>query len=103
MGNNKNAANHLHRYKKVNIGSKGNDFYVYKCMKPTCSHYIRIDLAEGLLCECNKCSEPMIITKTVLSRSGGKPMTGPHCSNCIKHKNLEDVNAIASFLKDKAV
>lgn len=94
------VANHIHRYKKVNIGSDHNDFFVYKCMKPACSHYIRIDLAEGKLCECNKCGEPMILSKAVLTHSGGKPMTKPHCGDCVKRRKSKDVEAIAEFLKE---
>ena len=63
---NKNVANHLHRYKRKNIGVDGKIFLVYVCTKPACSHYIRVDLAEGRLCECNICHETMIINKTVL-------------------------------------
>ncbi len=92
------VANHLHRYKKVNIARDGKEFLVYKCVKPACSHYIRIDLAEGKLCECNKCGEAMIIGKITLTQSGGKPMTKPHCLNCIKRKKVPDVEAITEFL-----
>jgi hypothetical protein len=92
------VANHLHKYKKVNIGSDGNEFLVYKCMKPACSHYIRIDLSEGKLCECNKCGEPMILSKEILTHSGGKPMAKPHCPNCVRRKNADTVEAIANFI-----
>ena len=96
------VANHLHRYKKVNIGSTGKEYLVYRCMKPACSHYIRMELAEGKLCECNRCGEPMIITKDTLTHSnGGKPMARPHCQGCVKSRKQSDVAAIASFLADK--
>lgn len=92
------VANHLHRYKKVDIGKEGNEFLVYKCMKPACSHYIRMDLVEGKLCECNKCGEPMIITKETLTHSSGKPMAKPHCNGCVKRKKSDDIAALADFL-----
>ena len=98
----KNVANHLHKYKKVDIGSDGKEFLVYKCMKPACSHYIRLELVEGKLCECNRCGEPMIITKATLTHSSGKPMARPHCGNCVKRKKPDDIAAIAAFL-NKAV
>lgn len=94
----KTVANHLHRYKKVNIGANGKVFYVYKCMKPACSHYIRIDLAEGKLCECNRCGEPFIIGRETLTKSSGKPMALPHCLDCIKRKVRQHVEAITEFL-----
>ena len=92
------VANHLHKYKKVDIGGNGKSFPVYKCMKPACSHYIPITLAEGKLCECNKCGEAMIITREVLTHSSKKPMTRPHCPNCVKRKRNADVEALANFL-----
>lgn len=98
---NKNVANHLHRYKKKNIGVNGKVFLVYICTKPSCSHYIRVDLAENKLCECNICHEPMIINKVVLTRSNGVAQTKPHCSECTKRKkvtHVEDVEAITKFL-----
>lgn len=99
---NKNVANHLHRYKRKNIGVDGKIFLVYVCTKPACSHYIRVDLAEGRLCECNICHETMIINKTVLTRSNkGGSQVKPHCSDCTKKKkvtHVEDVETITKFL-----
>lgn len=88
----KRAPNHLHKYKKVNIGRNGNDFLVFKCQRPACQHYIRVDLAEGKLCECNRCAEPMILTKAAMV------LTKPHCTNCVKRKKPADVEAITEFL-----
>ena len=95
------VANHLHRYKKVNLSRNGGEFLVYRCMKPACSHYVRLDFAEGKLCECNKCGEPMIITKAILRHSGGKPMTKPHCGDCVKKRHDADTQAIADFLSGR--
>ena len=92
--------NHLHRYKKVNIGRNGKEYLIYRCMKPACNHYLPIAMTEGKLCECNRCEEPMIITKQVLFGSEGKPMAKPHCPACTKRKvSKKDVDAIAEFLK----
>lgn len=94
-----NKSNHIHRYKKENIAARGKEeFLVYKCTKPLCSHYIPIKLAEGKLCECNRCGETMIITRSVLVHSGGKPMSRPHCINCIKRRKSHEVEAISEFL-----
>lgn len=93
------VANHLHRYKKVDLSEKRDKSYlVYRCTKPACSHYMPMKLAEGKLCECNRCGEPMIITKAVLTHSGNKPMAKPHCTNCIKRRHEKDVAAIAAFI-----
>ena len=96
----KGPANHLHRYKKVNLSRDGQPYIIYKCVKPTCSHYVPISLAEGKLCECNKCGEPMLITKHTLHGSSNRPLQKPHCSNCVvrKKEKQEDVAAIAEFL-----
>lgn len=97
------VANHLHRYKKINLSrKKGEEYLVYKCMKPACSHYLPMNLAEGKLCECNKCGEPMIITKETLTHSnGGNPMAKPHCTACVKRKKNPDMEAIVAFLENK--
>jgi len=87
----KRVANHLHRYKKVNLGN-GKDFFVFRCMRPACSHYIAVKLAEGKLCECNRCHEPMVMTKEAMQ------LTRPHCANCVKRKVSKDVEAISQFL-----
>lgn len=92
------AANHLHRYKKVNLAKNGKEYWVYRCTKPACSHYIPIDLAEGRLCECNRCGEAMIIGRETMTKSSGRPMTLPHCGNCIKRKKDYDVDTIQEFL-----
>lgn len=94
----KTVANHLHRYKKKNLGRNGKEYLVYMCTKPACSHYIPMSQAEGKLCACNVCDEPMILDRVILTRSGGRPMTRPHCSECIKRKKAKDVATIAEFV-----
>lgn len=92
--------NHIHKYRKVNL-ARGKDvepYIVYKCVKPTCTHYLPIHLAEGKMCECNRCGETMIINKTTLHGSSNRPMAKPHCNNCIERKENKDVAAIADFL-----
>lgn len=95
------VANHLHRYKKTNLGTKSKPYWVYRCMKPACSHYIPITTAEGRLIECNRCHEPMIYGKKQMYGSHGKPMAQPHCDNCIQRKVSKDVAALANFLGQK--
>lgn len=92
------APNHIHRYKKVNLSRDKEPYEVYKCIKPACTHYVPLDLAEGKLCECNRCGEPMLITKNTLHGSSNRAMTKPHCNSCVKRKEDKDVAAIAEFL-----
>jgi uncharacterized paraquat-inducible protein A len=90
------AANHVHRYKKVNLGrsrgTKNNKdaYWVYRCMKPNCTHYIPIKLAEGQQCECNRCGMNMIITRVQLYGSSQEPMTKPHCNACIRKRTKNE-------------
>jgi|SRR5215471_17894899 len=94
-------SNHIHRYKKVNLSrDKDKPYFVYKCVKPMCTHYVPVELAEGKLCECCRCQEPMIINKQVLVGNAGKPLTNPHCSDCVKRKKekVENVAAIEEYL-----
>lgn len=96
----KKLANHLHKYKKFDIGGANKEYLIYRCMHPACSHYIPIAQSEGKLCECNRCGEPMIISKVTLNGSNGGPMAKPHCPDCTERKKVknEDVAAIAAFL-----
>lgn len=95
------VANHLHRYKKINLGTRSKPYFVYRCQKPACSHYVPMHLAEGKLCECNRCSEPMILGKIQMTRSHGGPMTKPHCNTCVQRKESANVAALAEFLNQK--
>ena len=88
---------HLHLYKKVNISRSGEPFIVFKCMKPDCSHYIRVELVENKHCECNRCHEPMIMTKSAMS------LTLPHCSNCVKRKNTTEIIKISQLLEKAGI
>lgn len=92
---------HLHKYKKVNLGRNGKDYFVYRCMITGCSHYVPVHLSENKVCECNRCGEPMIINKITLQGSTGRAMALPHCVDCIERKKdiNEDVAAIAAFLE----
>lgn len=99
-----NVANHLHRYKKVNLSRKpGEKYFVYRCMKPACSHYIPMHLAEGKLCECNRCGDPIILGKFQLQGSSNQALTLPHCVECTKRKKTNDaiVSTVAEFLDQK--
>lgn len=87
----KRVANHLHRYKKVNLGND-EDYFVYRCMKPACSHYLAVKLVENKLCECNRCHEAMVMTKEAMQ------LTKPHCADCVKRKASKDVEALSKFL-----
>lgn len=88
---------HLHRYKKKNIGAE-KDYFVYFCLKQGCTHYIPLEMAEGRECECDRCGKAMRIDRIVLTNSSGRPMTRPHCIDCIKRKKAKDATKIAEFL-----
>lgn len=84
--------NHIHKYKKVNLSrDKDDPFFVFKCIIPTCTHYISVKLAEGKLCICNRCGEPMILNKVSVT------LTKPHCNNCTKRRT--NVSKITEFLE----
>lgn len=98
------AVNHIHRYKKVNLSRKKEEPYlVYQCTKPLCSHYVPMAQAEGKMCECNRCGEAMIIGRSTLVHSGGKPMAKPHCNSCVKRRAKAGVEDIAAFLSKTGV
>lgn len=93
----KKISGHLHLYKKINLSRTEKEYLVYRCVKPACSHYVPIALSLGKLCECNRCHEPMIITKVQLWSSGGSPMAKPHCVDCIKRRKSNELETISGF------
>ena len=90
---------HLHSYKKTNLGRKGNKFYVLKCTKSNCPHFIRYELAAGKTAECPKCHEPYVLDKLALT------LATPHCINCTKYKEKtrEAARSITSLVEDLGV
>jgi late competence protein required for DNA uptake (superfamily II DNA/RNA helicase) len=90
------AVNHVHRYHRTDIGSFNKKYLVFRCVKPTCTHYIPMHLAEGKLCECNRCGETMILDRSSIQ------LAKPHCTNCVKRKKLADVSTISEYL-DKII
>jgi len=90
--------NHVHRY---TLKKLGDNYQVYACNKPTCTHYISITLAEGKLCECNRCEGLMIISKHTLFGSRGKAMVKPHCLECTKTRKI--VPDFTQLLDEKGV
>lgn len=98
-------SDHIHKYKRINFSKskeKGKEYWIYKCVKPGCTHYIPVELSEGLVCECNKCDNIMVITKAVLN--GGyrrTPLAKPHCPDCLRTRQTPQIDAIAAFLEEK--
>lgn len=98
----KKSANHIHRYKKIDLSrDKNKPYLVYQCIKPNCSHYLPIAQSLNKVCECNVCFNPMIISQVTLTRSGGGPMAKPRCDECIKRKHKDELSAISEFLANE--
>ena len=86
---------HIHLYRRMDLSnSPEKEYLVFKCIKPLCSHYIRVELAFGKLCECNRCHEPMILDKETVQ------LARPHCQECIKRKPKPELDDIGAFLKE---
>lgn len=69
---------HLHKYKRQELGRKG--YIVFKCVKAGCAHYIGSSLAEGRVCECNRCGERMVMDKRAIR------LAKPYCDDCAGKK-----------------
>lgn len=82
---------HLHRYKRKKLGK--NNYVVFKCTLAGCSHYIRKELAEGQVCECNRCFEPMVLDKASMQ------LAKPHCAKCVVRKDKDVHDTIKKFLE----
>lgn len=84
---------HLHKYQRVNIGSKTKPYLVYRCMKPGCTHYITPKLALNRACECNRCGKIMVLTKEALT------LVKPHCAGCVERKDSDRLSALVEGLE----
>lgn len=71
-------AKHIHQYKRVNLRADKTaaPYYVFKCQRALCSHYLPMDLVEGKLSECPRCDNPFKLEKHHLQ------LVVPHCDNC---------------------
>lgn len=81
----------IHKYKKVKLGKS---YVVFKCVFPTCTHYIRYELAEGKLCICNRCDKPMTLTKAAMQ------LKKPHCDDCVDRKKSSSYKEVKAVLDD---
>jgi hypothetical protein len=84
---------HLHKYERVILGK--NNYTVFRCILPMCSHYIREELASGKMCICNRCESVMQLDAKAMR------LRFPHCHSCTapkqhkykKRKELHDALA----------
>jgi hypothetical protein len=78
----------LHRYKKLLLGE---DYLVYKCQKPGCSHYISAKLIPGKVAECWRCGNAFVVTPNMVRK--GKEVLKLHCPDCTRgRKKMEIVS-----------
>jgi len=79
------AAKCLHKYRLKDLARKKDvpPYYVYVCVKQTCSHNIRLDLVDGKQAECNRCGEAFIM-KLAKLKHGDRIIVRPHCQDCTK-------------------
>ena len=72
----------IHKYQRRNL-TRNKDkepYFVYACVLPGCTSYIRCELALGKECLCNVCSLPFVLDRrSVIEKK-------PHCDNCIRRK-----------------
>lgn len=91
----KKKADHIHKYKKVDIGAYGKPPYlVYKCIKPGCTHYVPVSQSLNLIAECNRCHDAFVMSKAT------QLLALPHCMKCTKHKKgkEDNVESVAEYL-----
>jgi len=87
----KRKISHLHKYERRTLGNNG--YKIYHCSLPGCSHYINVKLALGKLCVCNRCSEPMIMTRNAIT------LAKPHHDECIRRKS-DTVKKLETLFKN---
>ncbi len=74
------AKKHIHRYERKKIGE---NYIVFRCNLPKCTHYLPKQLVKGKVSLCNKCGNEFILT------SGSLLLAKPHCEDCTVHKDNE--------------
>ena len=74
---------HVHKYKRINLGKRGREFMVYRCVTSGCTHHIRTDMSHGVEALCWKCGIPFNI-------DARKRLAKPHCSACVTSKATKD-------------
>ena len=89
---------HLHRYERVILGK--NNYTVFRCNLPLCSHYLREELANGKACLCNRCNQPMTLDAKIMK------LRLPHCHNCTqpkkkKKQRIKDIEIGTKDLHDR--
>lgn len=94
---------HIHKYKlkDLNRDLKKGPYYVYICILPDCSHYLREELIDDKQALCHRCEESFIIRKGYI-RQGNHRVVKPICQDCVNRKgtNRELFNNIDMLVKD---
>lgn len=85
---------HIHKLKRVNIGTKDKQYLVYRCTIIHCTAYFPPKLIEGKIVLCNRCNNPMVMNKLALE------LARPHCQDCVERKNKTVIEDIGQYLED---
>lgn len=89
-------AQHLHKYRRVNIGRKA-DYWVMQCKLPKCNHYVpmvtkvSVPALVGKIALCNKCNDPFELDRYALQKAE------PVCRDCVKSPNKDKIDKAAKF------
>lgn len=85
--------NHIHRYRRINIGRDGKEYWVMQCALPKCTHYqpmvtkLSCPSLVDKECICNRCGNPFILDRRAIR------MEKPCCIGCAKRKKkIADVD-----------
>lgn len=71
------------------------DYKVFKCILPNCTHYIHESLALGMLSICPRCGDEFKLTQKSLL------LVKPHCNKHAKTQEQKDVLDIVHSVLDK--
>jgi hypothetical protein len=80
---------HIHKYVRDKFP---NGRRIYKCVLPSCHHYLLEQFIEGKESICWRCDEIFVITKTLAD------LKRPHCKKCTKGKNKETTESVTDFV-----
>ena len=88
----KKLSKHIHKYIRVKLGDKKK--IAYKCALPGCTHYKWLELFEGSLSQCWRCSNTFVIDKVSMT------LKRPHCKACTKIKTKPELGKLTEILSE---
>lgn len=83
---------HIHKYRRIDIGKRKEPFWVMQCSDPACEYWVpmaakfRAPRLVGKASKCNRCGDVFLLNRRALK------MALPCCEECVKSRSDEKIN-----------